>query len=189
MNRCKSVNALLAVLLVGALLVIGGCGGRHNKKDQKGMESTGFKTPEQTNPEGGISEGIVNLDIPPADRNRAPQGDPSPVPELRTVYFDTNMYNLTQDALATLESNLQWILAHPNVMVRIEGNCDERASEEYNQALGEKRATAIRNYLVTRGASADNLLTISYGESQPVAAGHDESAWRQNRRGDFKAWQ
>ncbi|MBE7561180.1 OmpA family protein [bacterium] len=189
MNRSKSVQFVLLGMLVLLLLVSGGCGRRGTKDRAKGPGAGEYSTPERAGAEGGISEGIVDLDIPPADRSRIPAGEPSPVPELRTVYFEYNRFNLTEDAVATLESNLAWILARPNVMVRIEGHCDERGSEEYNLALGDKRATAIRNYLVTRGANADSLVTISFGESRPVEVGHDESAWRYNRRGEFKAWQ
>jgi peptidoglycan-associated lipoprotein len=70
-------------------------------------------------------------------------------------------------------------------MITIEGHCDERGSEEYNLALGERRAAAVRQYLVDSGVSAGKLDTVSFGEAKPAVQGHDESAWRWNRRGEF----
>ena len=74
---------------------------------------------------------------------------------------------------------------HPNVNVTIEGHCDERGTVEYNQALGEKRALAARDYLVAAGIAAARLDVISYGKERPFATGHDESSWQQNRRANF----
>ena len=74
---------------------------------------------------------------------------------------------------------------HPDAVIRIEGHCDERGSDEYNMALGEKRAATARDYLINYGFNADNLSIISYGESRPVDPGHNEEAWAKNRRAEF----
>jgi peptidoglycan-associated lipoprotein len=174
-------------LLACALVFTGCCGKKNVKKDPEDGTKVEYNAPEIG--ETVVDEEIVNLDIPPADRSRIPDAEPVSIPELQMVYFEYNKFRLTEDTVAILNNNLNWISANPGVFVRIEGHCDERGSEEYNQNLGEKRANAIRNYMVTRGASPDYLITISYGETRPVAVGSSEDAWLMNRRGEFKVWQ
>jgi peptidoglycan-associated lipoprotein len=112
---------------------------------------------------------------------------PFSVPELVTVYFDYDKSNVREDQRPTLQGNAEAIRTHTEWRtVIIEGHCDERGSEEYNLALGERRAEAVKKYLVNLGTPAARVDTVSFGESRPVAFGHDESAWRLNRRGDFK---
>ena len=98
------------------------------------------------------------------------------------VFFGFDKYDLTDEAQATLQRQAAWLNANPEVTLLIEGNCDERGTREYNLALGDRRATAVKNYLVTLGVSAGRLSTISYGKERPVALGHNEAAWAQNRR-------
>ncbi|MBO0333425.1 peptidoglycan-associated lipoprotein Pal [Sneathiella sp. CAU 1612] len=98
------------------------------------------------------------------------------------VFFGFDKYDLSNEAQATLQRQAAWLKANPTVTLVIEGNTDERGTREYNLALGERRATAVKNYLVTLGISADRLSTISYGKERPVALGHNEAAWAQNRR-------
>ncbi|MCH7911352.1 MAG: peptidoglycan-associated lipoprotein Pal [Candidatus Hydrogenedentes bacterium] len=104
---------------------------------------------------------------------------------LGTIFFDYNSYALRPDALETLQANASMIKNVPSVVIQIEGHCDERGTQEYNLALGERRALATREHLINLGISGDRLITISYGEEDPVATGHDESAWSQNRRSQF----
>jgi peptidoglycan-associated lipoprotein len=104
---------------------------------------------------------------------------------LRTVYFDFDDFRLRSDARSTLEQNGSWLKSNPDVKVEIQGSCDERGSEEYNLALGQKRADAARQYLVDLGVDGSRLSTISFGEERPAVSGHDESAWAKNRRDDF----
>ena len=98
------------------------------------------------------------------------------------VFFGFDKYDLSDEAQATLQRQAAWLNANPAVTLLIEGNCDERGTREYNLALGDRRATAVKNYLVTLGVSAGRLSTISYGKERPVALGHNEAAWAQNRR-------
>jgi peptidoglycan-associated lipoprotein len=98
------------------------------------------------------------------------------------VFFGFDQYNLTDEAQSTLQRQAAWLNANPSVTLLIEGNADERGTREYNLALGERRATAVKNYLVTLGISPGRLSTISYGKERPVALGHNEAAWAQNRR-------
>tara|TARA_R110002072_G_scaffold144820_1_gene290870 strand:- start:333 stop:869 length:537 start_codon:yes stop_codon:yes gene_type:complete len=98
------------------------------------------------------------------------------------VFFGFDQYDLSAEAQATLQRQAAWLNANPAVTLQIEGHADERGTREYNLALGDRRATAVKNYLVTLGVSADRLSTISYGKERPVALGHNEAAWSQNRR-------
>lgn len=133
--------------------------------------------------------------VPPAPPETTAQIDtttpppPPPVPlQLETVYFDYDKYNLTPEATDLMADNARQ-LAMPDQMdatIRIEGNCDERGSDEYNMALGEKRAATARDYLVNYGINPNRISIISYGESRPVDRAHSEGAWAKNRRDDFK---
>lgn len=109
--------------------------------------------------------------------------------DLQTVYFEFDKYSLTQSARETLDANAMWMKDHPNVLVQIEGHCDERGTDEYNMVLGENRAFSVKKYLISLGINAERLYTISYGESMPVVPGSNEDAWAKNRRAQFKVAQ
>ncbi|WP_374648241.1 peptidoglycan-associated lipoprotein Pal [Rhizorhabdus sp.] len=99
-----------------------------------------------------------------------------------TVFFDTDSYDVDAEDQATLSRQAQWLAKYPNASVTIEGHCDERGTREYNLALGERRANAAKNYLVSVGVPASRISVISYGKERPLATGSDEAAWAQNRR-------
>jgi peptidoglycan-associated lipoprotein len=99
-----------------------------------------------------------------------------------TVYFGTDEYSLDDASRATLAAQARWLIANPNVRASIEGHCDERGTREYNQALGERRANATRDFLVSQGVPAARLQVTSWGKERPVAQGSNEEAWAQNRR-------
>jgi peptidoglycan-associated lipoprotein len=114
----------------------------------------------------------------------------APVPALTAsdftdAFFDLDSYALRDDAKVALDRAAKLLRDKPDVNITLEGHCDERGTVEYNQALGEKRANAARDYLVNAGVPAARLQTISYGKERPFAEGHDESAWAQNRRAHF----
>jgi peptidoglycan-associated lipoprotein len=104
---------------------------------------------------------------------------------LKTIHFDFDQYELRTDAVRTLGDNASALKQYPQLKVRIEGHCDERGTVEYNLALGEKRARAARDYLVSLGTPASRLGIISYGKERPVNPGHSENAWAENRRAEF----
>jgi peptidoglycan-associated lipoprotein len=99
-----------------------------------------------------------------------------------TVYFGTDEYSLDQATQTTLAAQARWLIATPNVRASIEGHCDERGTREYNQALGERRANAVRDFLVAQGVPTSRLVVTSWGKERPVAQGSNEEAWAQNRR-------
>ena len=98
------------------------------------------------------------------------------------VYFDTDKSDLDSTATAALQKQAQWLLKYPNKHATIEGHCDERGTRDYNLALGERRANAAKNYLVSIGVEPGRLNTVSYGKERPVALGSDEASWAKNRR-------
>ncbi len=107
---------------------------------------------------------------------------------LQTVYFDLDRYEIRADAKAALKDNARAIAIHKDWgTITIEGYCDERGSEEYNLALGEKRARSVKRYLSDLGVPQSRLDVVSFGEAAPAVMGHDESAWRYNRRSEFKS--
>lgn len=104
---------------------------------------------------------------------------------LKKINFDFDMYTIREDMKPVMQANADWLLKFPSVEVLIEGHCDERGTIEYNIALGEKRAEAARNYLVSLGLNAAKVKIISYGKSKPLVQGVDEATYFQNRRAEF----
>jgi len=101
------------------------------------------------------------------------------------AFFDLDSYSLRNDARAALDGNAKLLRDNPDTRITVEGHCDERGTSEYNQALGERRAQAARDYLVGAGIEAGRLQIVSYGKERPFDPGHDEAAWAQNRRAHF----
>ncbi len=99
------------------------------------------------------------------------------------VFFAFDKSDLSAEAQATLDRQASWLKKYATAKVAIEGHCDERGTREYNLALGERRATSVKNYLVAAGISAARVSTISYGKERPAVVGSNEAAWAQNRRG------
>jgi len=120
--------------------------------------------------------GTMESELAPAERDAL---------GLETAYFDFDQYSLSSAARETLRRNAEILRSHPEILVEIQGNCDDRGSEEYNLALGERRAKSAKDYLVNSGISRGRLSTVSFGESSPAAIGQTESAWRLNRRDEF----
>ena len=98
------------------------------------------------------------------------------------VFYDFDKYNIRNDQRATLEKQAAWLKRYPQTQITVEGHCDERGTREYNLALGERRANSAKDFLVANGIAANRVRVISYGKERPVALGHDEASWAQNRR-------
>ena len=99
------------------------------------------------------------------------------------VYFAFDKYNITSDSADVLKLQAEWLKSDTKINVIIEGHCDERGTREYNLALGERRATAVKNYLVKQGIAANRIKTISYGKERPIFVGSGEAVWAKNRVG------
>ncbi len=105
--------------------------------------------------------------------------------DFKDIHFDYDKYDIRPEDQATLARLADWMIKNPYSKVTIEGHCDERGTDEYNLALGERRARAAKNYLLASGVDKDRIATITYGEERPLDPGHNEEAWRKNRRGHF----
>ena len=122
---------------------------------------------------------------PPRVVPQQPQQQEEAVPRdlsFTTVYFDFDRSDIRTDQRSAMERNARLLSQYQTVRVRLEGHCDERGTEEYNMALGQRRADAVMQYLTSYGISGSRITTISYGEMRPAATGQNETAWAQNRR-------
>jgi peptidoglycan-associated lipoprotein len=97
------------------------------------------------------------------------------------IYFDFDQFTVRPDAVDALSKQAQWLTRYPAVKVRIEGNCDERGTEEYNFGLGARRAESVKEFLINHGVDGSRITTVSYGKARPIDAGDDEDAWAKNR--------
>jgi len=160
---CAIVIAIGAIALGSA-----GCASTNAKKADEGMSSgTGTEFDD-----GSLGEGSSH--------------STAMISDLKTVYFDYDKSAIRSDSAEVLRRDATVIKENPDWgQITLEGNTDERGSDEYNLALGERRAMAVKRYLVDLGVPASRLRTVSFGEAKPAVAGHDESAWQYNRRVDF----
>jgi peptidoglycan-associated lipoprotein len=138
-------------------------------------------TPENENAGGDTGSEFREAPTPPDSSDQMG----GKLAGFQTVYFDYDSAEIKEDSRSGLRSNADKLNAGNLGVVTIEGHCDERGSTEYNLALGERRANAVKRYLVDLGVPGNNLRTVSFGEERPAVQGHDESAWRYNRRADF----
>jgi peptidoglycan-associated lipoprotein len=115
-----------------------------------------------------------------------PLNDPSNILAQRSVYYALDSYAVADANKALVQAHAKYLSEHPARKVRIEGNADERGSNEYNLALGQRRADSVKKMLILGGAKDEQIEASSFGEEKPKAVGHDESSWSQNRRTDFK---
>jgi peptidoglycan-associated lipoprotein len=115
----------------------------------------------------------------------APPVDPSKAFATRAIYYDYDAYNVREQYLTVLQAHGQFLLAHKEVKIRVEGNCDERGSREYNLALGQRRADSVKRALMLMGVPAQQIEAVSFGSEKPKAASHDEQAYAENRRSDL----
>ena len=163
------IKRLMVLATILSLVAVAGCGGK------KAVEPAA-----ETAPAAPVEE---PTEAPVETPTEAPV-DVSPI-SLSDVFFDFDQYNLTSEAKTTLEGNAREMKRVGDASITIEGHCDERGTKAYNLALGEKRAGAAKDYLVSLGVTASRITTISYGKERPFDPGHDESAWAKNRRGHF----
>jgi peptidoglycan-associated lipoprotein len=172
-RQWKSVAYIVCVVMVA--VAIQGCKGRGQEPLAFDQDAVGPATPPPMDTGDGRAQPDVDLASLLFDRAAG----------LQTVYFDYDDYSLRPDALATLSENARKINEVPGVMIQLAGHCDERGTQEYNLALGERRALAVRNHLIQLGVPSNRLVTISYGHEFPAAMGSNEQAWAQNRRVEF----
>jgi len=176
----KKICGML-IMLSCLTIVAGGC----TKKQMVKEDDTLAQNPALTSQTSPSTPAPTSVAQEPIVKDESLTETTTAVSPFETIYFDLDSYVLRQDARDALDNNAQWLLKKSTSTVRLEGNCDERGSDEYNLALGEKRAKAAKSYLVTLGVPADRLETISYGKEKPLDPGHNDAAWAKNRRVDF----
>ena len=191
----KSVELVLCMVLLAAFVFVTGCARDQTTvsprfPDTEEVAAVPATVPEYETPDGrlgeGVGEGFDEGDLPIEQTELARDlVFQEAKQELKTIYFDYDSSALKPAAKAKLETAALWLKRNAQVNLQIEGHCDERGTNEYNLALGERRALAARRYLVSLGISSDRIFTISYGEERPASEGHAESVWKFNRRDDF----
>lgn len=182
-------RTLASALALSALLLTGACGkkkvdelppapgygegsgvGTYDPYAQGGNGGTGTYDPNAGFGNGGVDTGPGSqtdfLNSVPSDR----------------ILFDTDRFNVDTSDMVILQAQAQWAMRYPNTMLVIEGHADERGTRDYNLALGERRANAAKQYLVSLGVPSNRIQTVSYGKERPQALGSDEGSWAQNRR-------
>ncbi len=173
----KKLLTLLKICLVLSLVfVVGGC---VKNKHMAGLE-------EETI--GGVNEGRLDDQRASGEFMEVPGGsmrDFETSPWLLPVYFGFDKYKIKPEDKDVLSRNVSWLLDNPNTVVKIEGYCDERGTDDYNLALGDRRASATKEYLVSLGVEPSRILSISYGEEKPICSNKNENCWSQNRRAEF----
>jgi len=184
-NLARVTAALLVVVMA---LSLGACASGGSKV--QAPQSTPAPTP--TPPPASVTEEVVSE---PVTETIVSEEVTEELPEdlaqlnaqgyLEDVFFDTDRFDLTPAAREALAKNAAWLQKHPTISILVEGHCDERNTREYNLALGERRASTVRDYLVLLGIPSQRIQIISYGEERPFALGSNEDAWRLNRRSHF----
>jgi peptidoglycan-associated lipoprotein len=138
---------------------------------------------------GGSADASARVTVsqppPPAPKAVGPSVDEMFLKEVRDAYFDLDKADIRADAREALGKDAEFLRSYPQVKVTIEGHCDERGSTEYNLALGDRRASAVKQYLLSMGISADRMNTVSYGKEKPQCTESNEECWQKNRRGHF----
>jgi len=174
MKTSKKWLGILVLIFAASLLFGTGCAKKKAVETQAAKPST----------QGGISENEM------AAKQRAEQEAMLKKAAMQRfinedVHFDFDDASIRPDAKEVLKDKIDYLKANPGTAVTIEGHCDERGTEAYNLALGERRAQSIKKYLVNAGIDKTRLATVSYGEEKPLDPGHTEAAWTKNRRGHF----
>lgn len=191
MQKRKSLYAV--VLLSVAVFMAAGCANQEAvKKDEGLVPATTAKPSDQAKPAVTPAKQAATTPATQIAAAAAPSQVAQKVSSssqlqsaLEKIYFDFDSANLSESARATLTKNADALKKETSAKIRIEGNCDERGSAEYNLALGERRARSAKQYLTTLGVKADRLTVISYGKEKPAVQGSDEAAWTKNRRDEF----
>jgi len=156
---------LVALVVLALGMGLTGCSKKAPETAQQGSEGAG-QTESLETADSGIMEGRTSGPMVP-------------------VYFEFDSSKISGEQVQRIETNADFLKKNTQINIRIEGNCDPRGTQEYNLALGERRAQASKSYLVNKGVSAERLSTVSFGEEKLLLFGHDEISWAQNRRDDF----
>ena len=192
MSKWKLVMAVgISVLMIAACAKkpveesgAGATGANVGTQQQYGFGAQGVGETNFSGSRDGLGSGSSGWSN--NDQRQGFQGAGTPIPELERIFFEYDRYTLSEAARTTLSRNAAYIKNHPELRIIVEGHCDQRGSDEYNLALGEKRAQAVAAYLSTLGVASSRMRVISYGEEIPLDRSGTEAAMAKNRRAEFK---
>ena len=182
---------LIVGISVGIVFSVSGCGKKKMSSDEEMTPTVETAEPKPGEPgyekiyEESMAAKEESLDTQAAMAAETEVLEGRTSAPLLPIYFDFDKSNIREDQRARIEKNAAYLKENPEVKVRLEGNSDERGTNEYNMALGERRALSAKKYLMNLGIHTDRMHTLSYGEEKPLLHGHDEYSWAQNRRVDF----
>lgn len=166
------MSRILKLMVISALFIVG-CKGKQTSSDVDQAPSISNQTTQGPQ----LENQPLGFDTAGSDSGN--------ISGLKTIYFPYDQSTLDEQAKKDLQGNVAWMKSKPGVRMQIEGHCDNRGTIEYNLALGERRANAVKSYMQSLGVAADMLSTISYGEERPLVQGDSDSAWAKNRRANF----
>ena len=173
----KSVCVLSIIFFALSFLCLSSCAHRVVEDEEEGIV-------EREGTKGLEGQGITEEELEEARKKVAELRKKESI-RLSNVYFAFDDFSLSEEAKKTLVENAAWLMNNPQRKIVVEGHCDERGTEEYNIALGERRSNSAKRYLVNLGVKSIRLSTISYGEERPADPGHNETSWAKNRRAQF----
>ncbi len=175
----KTRSSLLLVIIVSiSMLALWGCPKKAEVTAAPEGQKEAAPAAEEQKPAAATEEAK-----PEESKERAAAGAAG----LQPIYFDFDRSFIRDDARPVMKANAEWLKANPKAKIRIEGNCDERGTKEYNQALGQRRASSAKKYLTDLGIAAKRISLISYGKEKPVCTEQSEECWQKNRRDDLVA--
>jgi peptidoglycan-associated lipoprotein len=187
MAQRRGSALLLAVPVIALSLFLVGCPKRPATTAASAPPPTGSPSPSAAAPSTAPSPSMTPSPVAPSTTPSTTPPAPSEFTanaNLKDIFFDFDKYDVRPNDAKTLDTNAAWLKSNDN-LVLIEGHCDERGTNEYNLALGERRAKATMNYLVAQGVQASRITIISYGKERPTCTEHSEACWAQNRRAHF----
>lgn len=173
---------LFALPLLAAALVMTGCASRKPATQTQTGELGGTGSATTVDTQGLSEDAALNAQSMAGASSKGVTAENKAYLAKRVVHFDYDSSELSNDDLLTLQAHAQFLMANANSRVALTGHTDERGTREYNMALGERRAKAVESFLITTGVNAGQLEAVSYGKEMPVNPGHDENAWKENRR-------
>ncbi len=168
------------VLSIAMATLVAACGSQEVRKD--------VPVADRTTPTQPTTPGTTPTTSPTAQPviTANPLKDPKNILSKRSVYFDFDSNVVKEEFQGLVQAHAKYLMDKRGTNIKIEGNCDERGSREYNLALGQRRAEAVKKVMTVLGVQDGRIETVSFGEEKPAATGHDEAAWAQNRRSDIK---
>ena len=189
----KRINLFFVIIMVAlglTFILLEGCAKKELVKESSEQPQNAVKQ-EMAKPNVPVAQQeVAKPNVPITEQEAAKPASESEqemtaTSELKDIHFDFDKYSLRPEDRKILTANAKWLLKNTKYAVKIEGNCDERGTDEYNMALGQKRADTAKKYLIDMGINKNRISTISYGKERPLDPAHNEEAWAKNRRDHF----